>query len=408
MNYRELRQTEALQACFSQGLVCTVLCSVGFGKTILMFKILMKALDDGTLSEGDRILFLTYTKALYSTYKEEAEIYKELFGRNPFDHFNIEMRCYQSKILEKDNNFNLIWCDEIDMIGPETSKQFNNYDGYRVLMSGTLSDTQMIQGEQSKRDFVFQYAPIAYTYSTEQGIEENILINYRSFKINHTPDNNIKKYKAFKSNNYQVTEHGYIKTISKFIDQIRYSKPYLVKLFGSKLSTFLRVLPSKKEPIQKLIRRLEIKNHRVLVFCKQIKFLEEILGKEYVASGRENNIEELKIKFNEGTINKLGFSKSLKRGFTPRTVTPDKTYEHLALIMVHPVGTYEELKQIIGRTIRDERLNPDKIASIYFFVTDSSYESNWFRRSQYKKSKTGKVTDYLELNLQGEINSSQL
>lgn len=407
MNFREQRQEEALNAILESDLKATVLCTVGFGKTILNYKVLFEALRLKKLKKGDRILFLTYTKALYGTYQEEALIYKEIFGKNPFDYFDIHMKCYQSKILEKDNDFKYIWCDEVDMIGEVTSRQFTNYDGYRVLMSGTLSDNQYVTSEVTKRDFVLKYAPLVYEYSTEQGIEEDILIPYKTVKIVHYPDETIRNYKPFK-NSYPTTERGYINTITSFIDKIRFQKPFLVKSMGSKLTQFLRTLPSKENKVKNLISRLEKQNNRILVFAKSIEFLESILGKEYVASGKEDNIDELKEKFNSGVIHKLGFSKSLKRGFTPKTVTPDETFKKLSLILVHPIGNYEELNQIIGRTIRTEKLNPDKIATIYVFVTNSSYEENWFRRSQYQKNKGGKVTNFLELNLIGEYSSSLL
>lgn len=404
---REIRQQEALDKVFESNLNCTVLVTVGFGKTILNFKVLFRALQEKKLKKGARVLFLTYTKALYGTYKEEAQVYKEIYGKDPFDYFDIHMKCYQSQILETDNNWDYLWCDEIDTIGPETSKQFNNYTGYKVLMSGTLSDNQFITQKLSKRDFVLNYAPLCYEYSTEKGIEEDILIPYNTIKIVHYPDENIRAYKPFK-NSYDTTEKGYINTIITFIDKIRFQKPYLVKLFGSKLSQFLRVLPSKKDKIQALISRLEKKDQRILVFAKSIEFLEEILGEEYVASGKNQNVDILKEKFNSGEINKLGFSKALKRGFTPKTVVPGKVHKKLALILVHPVGTYEELNQIIGRTIRTEKLNSEKEATIYIFCTANSYEENWFRRSQYQKSKKGGVINFLELNLTGEYSSSLL
>lgn len=405
MNFREQRQQEALESILENDLKATVLCTVGFGKTILNYKILFEALKQKKLQKDSRILFLTYTKALYGTYREEAQIYKQLFGKDPFDYFDIHMKCYQSKVLEKDNDFQYIWCDEIDMIGPETSKQFGNYDGYRVLMSGTLSDTQEITDKITKRRFVLDYAPLVYEYSTEQGIEEDILIPYQTVKINHYADENIRDFKPFKKS-YPTTERGYINTITSFIDKIRFQKPFLVKSMGSKLSQFLRTLPSKKQKIRSLISKLEKKGDKILIFAKSIDFLEDIT--ENVASGKADNINELKEKFNTGEIQTLGFSKALKRGFTPKTVTDAQTHKRLSLILAHPVGTYEELNQIIGRTIRTEKLNPEKIATIYVFVTMSSYEENWFRRSQYRKSKSGKILDYLELNLIGEYSSNLL
>lgn len=370
---REQRQDECIQAIMDSGCTCTILATVGFGKTIMAQRLVKRMLDEGVIPAGANILYQTSTENLIGAFKYEAELCKEWYGFNILESANFTFACYNSMLLES-NVYDFVINDEVDVVGEVMFTPIEEYRGLMLNMSGTLSQSTPLR-DSSKFNEITKNHPLVFEYRMEQGQEEKLLTNFQTVLIRHELDK-YKRYKVvFKNDLMERSESVFYKTCDSMVEKYRFdpSKKFMVNRYGRMNTLLVQSCPSKIPRIKSLIKSLSGK--RGLVWGHRLDYLEEIIP-GYVHTDKNPVLKA----FNNQEINVIGFSKKLKRGMTPTLVD--------YLILTCPVSVIDDLEQIVGRMVRKDT-RPDKLPTIYIFVTKDTYEENWLKRGtvEYRNRK---------------------
>lgn len=407
-NLRNQRQREVVKAVENAGWHASVQACVGFGKSFVVFKVLAAMLHKKVLPGGSKVVFQTSGTALTESIFEELKLFKQIYGVPIDQHLHFQAVCYQA--MMDLSGVDYLINDEVDYCGPELSKNFETYTGKMLNLTGTLSKTTEVHDGVTKYDWVNSLAPVVYHYPLEQGIKEGLLVNFETILINHELTNNLYK-PLFKSQRRYLTEREYyaacVKMVTKhrFPDLEKVLKAHLKavlkeeKKLGRKLTeeekeeryddrlkkaeksakamsfrygrmgaTMLQTLPSKINPVRQLLLRLHKEGKRTLLWGNNLDYLQKIVKPKFVVT--PDNLEAID-RFNSKETWLIAFSKKLLRGCTPTEVD--------AMIMVNPIGSSTTFEQLLGRTVRTDS-RPDKVATLYIFRTNNSYEEDWLYR----------------------------
>lgn len=387
---REIRQSQALSLLKGANYVGTLKACVGFGKFFMFFRTIKAMYEDNLLKPGSKILFMAETQARVVDLEREKLFYIEVTG---FDltQFSIEFSCYQSRILTKRNDFDFVCMDEIHSISVQFGKQFENYTGYRLGLSATIAASKpfgVIDGEstlQSKLDWVESYCPVVFEYSMAQGIEEGIIGTFETYLFETELDNVHKKYQLWKKFPEPVTAKVYYEKKLEFANKIMFSNQFVaLNIRRNLLPKFLQNYDGRISQVKKVIDRLLSNGERILVWGRNLDYLEEIIPGKVVRP--KGNLAD---DFNKGIINVIGTATKLKQGATLKGLS--------ALVLTSPPGSSEEFEQLIGRIVRNDKQG--KPAKLIIFYEKNTYTEKWLNECRKKKDKNKKTTSFVEINV---------
>lgn len=416
---REKVQKEAVDAVLNANGIGTVFAATGTGKMIIAFKFLFALYDSEKVKKNEKVFFLAETEVREKDLKREALVHKKLFGRNPYDFFDINFFCYQS-LPQGERSIDIY--DEIDYALTEVYGKtlLNSTAKYKIGLTGTNSsrDTvfktkidaslhgQIRQSDQSTKDkevtrlinkgqLLDIVCPVVFEYPLAQGIKDGILSPYRTVVIDHVLGRGVKTHKIWSTNRFTKkpvygSESDYFSQRMKFAKDWR--KPKMVRGMVAKATCrFLYNLPSKALIVKKLLEKLEGKT---LIFGVEKKILKEITPNVV----ENDNAKELIDKFDNGEISVIASAKKLERGITLKGVNN--------VILVSYYSTSTSLLQKLGRVLR---LDPNKeIANVFIIRTKGTYEEDWFDKFVKIYNSKGKVSNEVDLKIHGYIYSPNL
>ena len=357
---REQVQKEALASWTKNGRKGTVEIITGLGKT----KIAMDAI--GTLPKTAKILFLAEVK------DREVELRNEM-KKWKVNH-DVDFLCYQSAYKLTNEKYDLVIADEIhDSLTVKYSEFYeNNSYKYILGLSATVDRRAWADEENNVRkgDMIKDIAPVVYTYGIDEGQRDGTSRKLNVHVIRHKLDMRNKTVKAGnKKNPFMQTEWSAYQYWSKQMAQAFYM-PENIKVFRIRTSSAARAkilynLESKIKATKKLVKKLETKKKRTILFGNSLEALENITPNVVSSNNDDKTNTKIRSDFDNKKISTIGSFKKLKQG--ANLVDLD------TCVIMSYYSKSKDLIQRIGRMRNDGTLG-----NVYIFVTMGTQEEKWF------------------------------
>lgn len=427
-------QKEAVTAIANNGFKGMVIMPTGTGKSFTKFKTILKALETGTIAEGDEVWILAEeVMARRNTYfNEEVPKFNKILSIDLLSLINLKF--YSHKIAPKYYRQcasgekklpKLILVDECECLftalGIEALKfvdlkvpivGFSATDGATMQVFRDAVEMPTYQTDQSTKKKVITdkinkgqisqiYMPIIYEKTLDWAIKEGILSPFVTTVIEHFLCTEVGKNPVvITKGNEKQNKDPWIGSEQQYLDfwmelalkpTVEYG--FRITIKSRMIPRFLFTLGSKVELGKKLIPALERLNRKSLIFGPQLKWLEQFVP--HVAY-KENTLQLLE-DLNEGKIKTVGSSKRLSRGVT---------IKGLDTVVIFLQGKSNgRFTQILGRLLRYQY---QKIGKLIIVVTRNTYEEKWFEEQLKMRNYKGRVVKTLDLNITKRLKSYQI
>lgn len=334
LSARVKAQKAAKQAIRESGYNCSIVSSVGTGKSKVMIDLAEELLQAGKIKT---ILYLCDNRRLRDDDKDGFPAELKKWGSDELKRA-VRRECYQTAYKWVGEYYDLLLGDEMDMaITPEYVKSFlNNKFKYKILVSGTLSTP--------KAKVLNKIAPIVYTLRTYEAEKKGVVNKTEYYTYN------------FKMTDEECKEYN--KLTAKITQLIKIQTPMddpQFQFWTRSRKHFLNTLESSARHCRKIINHLERKsNNRIVIFCERREQADKVC--EYSFHG-ENEKDDMLTDFQEGNINKLAVVAKVKRGINLKNVNIG-IFESLS-------GSSTEWEQRSGRL---KRLKTNEVACVIFLV----------------------------------------
>jgi superfamily II DNA or RNA helicase len=287
----------------------------------------------------------------------------------------VHAECYVSMDNVKGQFWDLVILDEVHWITPNSAKFFdtNTYEG---IMGMTATAPEYAR-DPVKYSIIDKYAPVLFSYSLSQGVEDGIVADYRINVIMMPLESTKKTVKAgSKAKPFMTTEKAQYEYIFKQlrqlhilqnvpgIDQEETAKRAMFKTL--ELNRFINNLQSKTELARKLMAQI-LPNKRTIIFCGSIQQADTLCG-EYVYHSKVKS--DYFQKFKEGEGQYIGVVNAANEGHN--IVNLDQA------IVVQLNSNERHLVQRIGRTVR---VREDHTAMIWILCAQGTADETWLEKS---------------------------
>lgn len=391
----------------------------GTGKTFLAFKAIYRMLELGLIKKGDKVYFLAETNARKITvFEDEAPKFKDIYGLDLVEDFNIIFACYQGIPVEKYNRFEdagIVIYDEIhDTL---TEKYYVNLTRslcrYSLGLTGAMSmdvsvfpnrlpeefkdrvfqpqsatNAKQVTDQCTKGQMLEMFCPVLLVYPTSQAIQDGVIAPYKTFILDHELSNRLK-YKNIYKNSAVVNEYDYYMAKKKASEDDMQKR--VVRMYAARgMAEALYALPSKVNVAKALLKRLE--GQKTILFGERLDILSKIT--DNVATS--TTTAELVKKFNNGDINIIASSKMLKQGITLEGV------ENVIFVSYGSKWHNFEQKRARVRFLKGAQ------AKLFFFVTKDTYEERWIKQIVIEKDGKGKTIKVHDLNIEAHVKTQKL
>lgn len=383
-------QQKAIKAWRNAGMKGTCEMNTGSGKTFVFLHALYEQPEDWNIVH----YFFAEVTDRKKDLKEQIDKYNKIFNRDVLGDYNLKFTTYQTAYKWKNKNIGLAGFDEIHFAAtPEYSKLFynNNFQAIIGLTATTDSDVYYESIKKTKGDIINDIAPICFTYSMSDAIQDGTTRQLNIYVINHELDAKNKTIKAGSSKKpfYQTevkyyefwdnffkkaikTEVNYDKkpnesedSFIKRINKLEAEKNSKINIGMSKRSKFLYNLPSKIEPTKRLLHRLKGKT---IIFSNGLESLLKITKNTISSRNSTSQNNAIREAFDKGKINTIGSFKKLEQG-----ANLDELDNNIIM------SYYSKQRALIQRAGR-LRENGDKIGNLFIFVTKDTQEEIWFNK----------------------------
>ena len=384
-------QNEAFVAWNKAGKKASLFCITGFGKNRL-------ALKAASNIQSGKILFLAEASDREFDLRNEEKKWN-------YTGLKIEFMCYQSAYKLQGQHFSLVIADEIDLsLTPVYSSfYFNNSYDQIMGLTATLDKNDKVNPDDplslNKLDLLNKFAPVCYKYTIDQGQISGTARKLIIYKIYHELDKvKLSVDVGTKKKSDITTEYsGYQKLNTKF-NQAMFApdhiRNFVIRNASGKRAKLLYDLPSKIEPVKKLVNSLKTKT---ILFGNSLDSLNKITNNVISSKKSDKTNEKIRVSFEKGKINLIASFKKLQRG-------ANLTGLDNCIIMSY-YSKEKTLIQEIGRL----RLN-DKLGQVFIFVTKETKEEDWFNKmleniTSFKVISFDNVDDCItKLNLKNVVN----
>jgi superfamily II DNA or RNA helicase len=352
---REEIQSDALKAIDGCDR-CGVAVSMGVGKTLIGLQHIASNYTD-TL----RVLVVAPKKSILKSWKEEAEKFSMTYL---LDH--IKFSTYLS-LNKQDLDFDIVYLDECHNLLFSHENWLNDFKGKIVGLTGTPPKV----ASSEKGQMVAKFCPIAYTYVTDDAVNDGILNDYQII---------VHKLDLSSNKDYmQKTKKGHFPTSE--IANYNYWTERLLNAVTPKDIQILRVMrmkglmayPSKERYAKSLF---EFITDKVILFANTQEQADKLCEFSYHANNKSS--EENLIKFKDGEITKLSCVLQLNEGVNIPNLKQG--------IIMHAYGNERKSAQRLGRLLR---LNPDEKAIVHILCYENTVDETWVKKAleQYDESK---------------------
>jgi len=378
MEIREQIQSEAVNAWLSNPKSILKI-KTGIGKTRIAAKCVIKAIETGLISELDTVC--VYAEVSMDKKSRRRKSFIEDFETVNQGKYNVnfEWYTYQSQTFPTGK---LIVLDEIDYVGETMIAPFENYKGYVIGLTATMSKVKR-ENKVSKHKLLTSLWPVVYEYDFNKALDDDLTNEVHVYKLVHKLDNQNKNCQITKS--WLGTEQEFWNYwTNKAIEVAETNWEFSLSIKKTKLPRFLYNLNS-KIPLAK--KFLSLAKKQTICFGKEIEFLEKISN--YTI--KEYNYQQLVQLFEEKRINHILSSKKIQRGENIKEV------ENIFLISV---GKNSDLiEQLIGRS----RLSESRVTQVIMIVTQNTYEERWFDEIFIKRNSSNRIIKKLNYTYKGCI-----
>lgn len=362
-------QHEAVNAWIENGKRGTLELATGVGKTIAA----LHCLTTMPRGDGKVHLFLAETEARLKDLNKDIEKYFELFKFDIRKHYRLVFRCYQGMSDVKDVDLGLVIADEIHMsLTPVYSKFFynNNIDAIVGLSATIDNDTSYTMDDglvRTKGDMLNQIAPICYSYTMKQALEDDIgrKVNVYVVRLNLNDQDKIIKSGSPKKTFYQ-TEKAKYEYCNKSYNRSFYSGSAITRdiLIRSSYLRRAEVLYNSPTRISETIKLIKGIPGKSIVFSNSLDAVIKVTPNTVSSKNTADQNEAIRDAFDNDLISTIGSYKMLRQG--ANLVGIDNA------ILMSYFGSKTHITQQIGRL----RKNMDKIGRIVIFVANETYEED--------------------------------
>jgi superfamily II DNA or RNA helicase len=372
---KEIVQNAAFDAWVSAGKRGSLEIATGVGKT----KIGVRAAIEAVKDDPDCKILWAVPKEQLRDNDAPAEFAK--WGASELFTKNVVAECHQTVYKWSGEHFKLVVSDEIHNALTEKYGDFYRNNTYEQLMglSATIpSDKQLI---------IMGVAPICYTYSLQEALEDGVVSPFDIVVVNHVLNSTKKTIQAGPAKApYFVTEAYMYQALCKEVQRAFFTKnSNYIQAAQFKRMRFLFNLPSKIEPTARLLESL--KKEKTILFGNSTTALDQLTPYAVHSNkDKKENVEILRM-YSEGEINLIASAEMLKEGVNLAGLQ--------RLVMLSYNSSSKDFVQKIGRAVRFEE---DKLAKAYIFKTMNTKEDDWFL----------KMTQDIDLSNVTHISSNQL
>lgn len=348
LSKREIIQQDALQATEGK-FRCGLGISMGVGKTYIGLQHMESQLKKA-LGEPLRFLVVAPKVAIFQSWKDDAE----KFGLAHLLEF-IDFTTYLS-LAKQHREYACIYLDECHSL-------LNTHDFYLATYGGKilgLTGTPPRYKNSEKGEMVAKYCPVAYTYITDDAVEDQILNDYKII-VHQIPLSEVKNYKVSMKNGgvFYTSEAAHYDYWSERI--LNTYGPAQQKIFRIMRMKAMMEYKSKEVYAQGL---LDMIHDKCLVFCNTTEQADRMCKKSYHSKNPDSevNLDE----FKRGDIEQLSCVLQLSEGVNiPNLKTG---------IIMHSYSNERKSSQRIGRLLR---LNPDEKAVIHILMYEGTIDEQW-------------------------------
>lgn len=291
--------------------------------------------------------------------------------------------CYVSLYKYDSNDFDLVILDECHHLTEMGYRFFKSRIDVMAL-SATYPDPQRDPG---KWQMLNRVAPLIFTYSLDQGVDDEIIAPFDIHVVRIPLDNIHKNIEAGpKDKRYMTTEAARYNVLSNVIKKLHAQRNTKgAESMTLARRTFLCNLPSKLEVARKLTSSIcdlrgatvtdELKSTdgvRTLVFCGSIKQADTLFGENVYHSKKKAKKGERSAldRFREMELNTLGVVSAVNEGLNIPAVDQ--------AIIIQGDSNARVLTQRIGRIVR---WREDHRATIWILVTVDTQDEVWFNNA---------------------------
>jgi superfamily II DNA or RNA helicase len=379
-------QKESVQAWLKSDKKGTLELITGLGKTFCSLHVLYTMPQN----DGKLHLFLAEQVDRQADLIKDIVKYNEIFDKNVLKDYNLQFQCYQTTQRWKDKEFGLIIADEIhDSLTPSYSQfYFNNkYDAIIGLSATINKKVEYIDKDGkmfTKGDLLNKIAPVCFKYTVNQGQLEGTSRKLNIYVINHKLDeiNKTVKSGSIKKSFYQTEKVAYdywdkqFKR-SLFLQEEDSIKDLKIRVASNKRKKILYTLESKIIAIKELLNNI---NGKSIIFGNDLDSLLKITPN--VVSSR-NNISTNNLIRNSFDLDRIKVIASFKK------LEQGANLSSLDNVILHSYyGVEGKIIQRIGRN----RINGDKVGSVFVLVTKDTQEEKWWN------SATENMTEFNIIN----------
>lgn len=352
MSKREQVQQEALAATEGKRRV-GIAVSMGVGKTYIGLQHMQREQD----AAGDKLLkFLVVAPkvSIFQSWKDDAD----KFG---LTHLldQIEFTTYLS-LPKKDRDYDVVYLDECHSILNTHDYWLATYLGKIVGMTGTPPRYK----NSEKGLLVARYCPIAYSYITDDAVDDQILNDYRIMV--HVLELDTKK-------NFRVHLKNGRQFLTSEAEHYNYWTTRIGETFNLKQQQIFRIMrmkammeyPTKEKYAAALLDMIQDK---CIVFCNTTDQADKMCAHSYHSKNpdSEDNLHA----FKNDQIDQLSCVLQLSEGVNIPNLK--------AGIILHAYSNERKSSQRIGRLLR---LSPDQKATVHILMYKDTQDAQWVQEA---------------------------
>lgn len=359
-------QQEAVEAWLKANKKGTLELSTGTGKTIAA----LHCLTTMPKNDGQVHLFLAETTSREIDLNKDILLYKELFGIDIREHYNLVFKCYQGVYKIKDYEFGLVIADEFhNSLSLEYSKFFfnNKYDAI-VGLSATIerkTQYELPNGEIiTKGDLLDRIAPVCYKYSINQSLSDGIGRELNVYIIEQVLNDTDKTERSgspkkpfyqTEQDKYDYLDKRYKKTFFSFAP----NKDILMHAAYKWRSEMIYNLKDRISQATMLVNSIPGKT---IVFSNSLDAVLKVTPHVVSSKNSDDKNDEIRKYFDEGKIKTIGSFKKLRQGANLSGL------DNVILMSYYSQETH--IVQQVGRL----RKNGDKDGNVIIFVAKNTFE----------------------------------
>jgi len=351
---REMIQQEALAATVGK-YRCGLAVSMGVGKTYIGLQHMQReytyAQQMGTIP---KFLVVAPKVAIFQSWKDDAE----KFGLDHLLEF-INFTTYIS-LSKQHNDYTCIYLDECHSLLYSHEFYLGTFPGQILGLTGTPPRYK----NSEKGEMVSKFCPIAYSYITDDAVDDKILNDYKII-VHQLELSTQKNYpvKTKTGGQFMTSEQDhYAYWTNRIADTTNFAQQKIFRIMRMKAMMEYRT----KENYSKAL--LDMIHDKCIVFCNTTEQADRICRDSYHSKNPDS--EDNLIAFKDGQIEQLSCVLQLSEGVNIPNLK--------AGIILHAYSNERKSAQRIGRLLR---LNPDDKAVIHILMYRGTQDEQWVQEA---------------------------